>query len=65
MLRGVSETFCRGIRPVFFILKMPTAKEGVRLTSFYVGASLCTPRRTAFLAGCYPARSPKEKSAVE
>lgn len=32
------------------------AKEGVQFTSFYVGASVCTPSRAALLTGCYPAR---------
>lgn len=32
------------------------AREGVRFTSFYVGASVCTPSRGALLTGCYPAR---------
>src|SRR6478672_3683260 len=32
------------------------AREGVRFTSFYVGAPVCTPSRAAFLTGCYPAR---------
>src|SRR3954471_4735772 len=32
------------------------AKAGVRFTSFYVGAPVCTPSRAAFLTGCYPAR---------
>ena len=32
------------------------AMEGVRFTSFYVGASVCTPSRAALLTGCYPAR---------
>jgi arylsulfatase A-like enzyme len=32
------------------------AKEGVRFTSFYVGAPVCSPSRAAFLTGCYPAR---------
>ncbi|MCA9009208.1 MAG: sulfatase [Planctomycetaceae bacterium] len=32
------------------------AAEGMRLTSFYSGASVCTPSRMALLTGCYPER---------
>lgn len=32
------------------------AAEGMRLTSFYSGASVCTPSRMALLTGCYPGR---------
>jgi arylsulfatase A-like enzyme len=32
------------------------ASEGLRLTSFYVGASVCSPSRAALLTGCYSAR---------
>ena len=32
------------------------AKEGMRLTSFYSGSSVCTPSRAALLTGCYPER---------
>lgn len=32
------------------------AKDGVRLTSFYSGATVCTPSRMALLTGAYPPR---------
>lgn len=33
------------------------AKEGIRFTSFYSAASVCTPARAALLTGRYPVRS--------
>ena len=40
------------------------AEEGLKLTSFYVGSSVCTPSRAAFMTGCYPARVSMEMSGT-
>lgn len=32
------------------------AEEGIRFTDFHVGASVCSPSRSALLTGCYPLR---------
>jgi arylsulfatase A len=32
------------------------AREGLRLTSFYVASGVCTPSRAALMTGCYPRR---------
>jgi len=32
------------------------AKEGMKLTSFYVASAVCTPSRAALMTGCYPLR---------
>lgn len=32
------------------------ATNGIRLTNFYSGATVCTPSRMALLTGCYPSR---------
>ncbi len=32
------------------------AKEGMKLTSFYVSSSVCTPSRASLLTGCYSQR---------
>lgn len=33
------------------------ATEGMKLTSFYVAAPVCTPSRAALMTGCYPKRN--------
>ena len=32
------------------------AKQGMRLTSFYVSSGVCTPSRASLMTGCYPRR---------
>ena len=40
------------------------AKDGMRLTSFYSGATVCTPSRMALLTGAYPTRLGWEKGVI-
>lgn len=40
------------------------AEEGVRLTSFYSGGTVCTPSRIALLTGAYPTRLGWEKGVL-
>ncbi|MEC9056636.1 MAG: sulfatase-like hydrolase/transferase, partial [Verrucomicrobiota bacterium] len=40
------------------------AQEGVKLTSFYAGATVCTPSRMALLTGAYPTRLGWSKGVV-
>jgi len=40
------------------------AKDGIRLTSFYAGATVCTPSRMALLTGAYPSRLGWTKGVV-
>jgi arylsulfatase A-like enzyme len=39
------------------------AKEGRKLTSFYVASSVCTPSRAALMTGCYPQRVGLERGS--
>ncbi|MFP6873129.1 MAG: sulfatase-like hydrolase/transferase [Verrucomicrobiales bacterium] len=40
------------------------AAEGVRLTSFYAGATICSPSRIALLTGAYPVRLGWKRGAL-
>ncbi|VGO13190.1 Arylsulfatase [Pontiella desulfatans] len=54
--QGYADLSCFGGDHVFTPNIDQMAKEGARLTSFYVAAPLCTPSRAALMTGCYPAR---------
>lgn len=53
---GYGDLSCYGSK----LLKTPVldklAKDGIRLTSFYAGATVCTPSRMALMTGAYPVR---------
>lgn len=54
--QGYGDVSCFGGTHVYTPNIDQMAKEGVRLTSFYVAAPLCTPSRAALMTGCYPRR---------
>ncbi|MEP4077298.1 sulfatase [Haloferula sp.] len=54
--QGYADLSCFGGKQVYTPNIDQMAKEGARLTSFYVAAPLCTPSRAALMTGCYPAR---------
>jgi arylsulfatase A-like enzyme len=54
--QGYADLSCFGGKHVFTPNIDQMAKEGARLTDFYVAAPLCTPSRAALMTGCYPAR---------
>ncbi|MCP5537941.1 MAG: sulfatase [Akkermansiaceae bacterium] len=54
--QGYADLGCFGGKHVYTPNIDQMAKEGARLTSFYVAAPLCTPSRAALMTGCYPAR---------
>ncbi len=54
--QGYGDLGCFGGEHVYTPNIDQMAKEGARLTSFYVAAPLCTPSRAALMTGCYPRR---------
>lgn len=53
---GYSDLGCYGHPAIKTPVIDKLAKQGIRLTSFYAGATVCTPSRMALLTACYPAR---------
>ncbi len=54
--QGYGDLSCFGGEHVYTPNIDKMAREGARLTSFYVAAPLCTPSRAALMTGCYPRR---------
>ena len=54
--QGYGDLSCFGGKHVSTPRIDQMAKEGSRLTSFYVAAPVCTPSRAALMTGCYPKR---------
>jgi arylsulfatase A len=54
--QGYGDLSCFGATHVDTPIIDQLAKEGARLTSFYVPAAVCTPSRAGLMTGCYPAR---------
>eukprot|EP00903_Cladosiphon_okamuranus_P004146 g4144.t1 len=54
--QGYADLGCFGGKNVYTPNIDRMAQEGMRLTSFYVAAPLCTPSRAALMTGCYPKR---------
>ena len=54
---GYQDLSCYGSTKHKTLVLDKLAKEGIRLTSFYAGATVCTPSRMALLTGAYPPRA--------
>jgi uncharacterized sulfatase len=53
---GFSDLSCYGEKRIQTTHLDRLASEGIRFTQFYVSAPICSPSRTAFTTGQYPAR---------
>lgn len=53
---GYNDLSCYGSKRQKTPVLDKLAEEGLRLTSFYAGATVCTPSRMALLTGAYPPR---------
>lgn len=53
---GYNDLSCYGSQNIRTPVLDKLAEEGLRLTDFYAGATVCTPSRMALLTGAYPSR---------
>ncbi len=54
---GYGDLSCYGSRTIRTPVLDKLASDGIRLTSFYAGCTICTPSRMALLTGAYPRRA--------
>ena len=54
---GYSDLSCYGSRTIRTPILDKLASDGIRLTSFYAGCTICTPSRMALLTGAYARRA--------
>ena len=54
---GYNDLSCYGSKTINTPILDDLAQQGIRLTSFYSGCTICTPSRMALLTGCYPVRT--------
>lgn len=53
---GYQDLSCYGSESIRTPVLDRLARDGIRLTSFYAGGTVCTPSRMALLTGAYPTR---------
>jgi len=61
---GYGDLSCYGHQKIKTPVIDKLAKDGIRLTSFYAGATVCTPSRMALLTGAYPSRVGWKKGVI-
>ncbi len=61
---GYGDLSCYGSEKINTPILDNLASEGVKLTSFYAGCTLCTPSRMSLLTGAYPKRAGWDKGVI-
>lgn len=61
---GYDDLSCYGSKRIESPVLDKMASEGIKLTSFYAGASVCSPSRMALMSGSYPTRLGWQKGVL-